>query len=175
MNHFSSVPLFKLTTRQMAISGMLGAIAILLGITRLGFIPVPTPAGSATIMHIPVILGGILEGPVVGALTGLIFGIYSFTNATNPLFADPLVAILPRMLIGVTSYYAYKYFKQSSIFAAIIGTLTNTIGVLGLATIRGYLPAKVSLSVGFVHGIPEVIVATLLIVVLVKALRKVGY
>ena len=175
MNNSSSTQLFKLSTRQMAISGMLGAIAILLGITRLGFIPVPTPAGSATIMHIPVILGGILEGPLVGALTGLIFGIYSFANATNPLFADPLIAILPRLLIGITSYYTYKYFKQSSILAAIAGTLTNTIGVLGLATLRGYLPAKVSLSVGFVHGVPEVIVAALLIGVLVKALKKVGY
>ncbi|MCK5768367.1 MAG: ECF transporter S component, partial [Candidatus Atribacteria bacterium] len=63
MNNSPTTPLFKLTTRQMAISGMLGAIAILLGITRLGFIPVPTPAGNATIMHIPAILGGIIEGP----------------------------------------------------------------------------------------------------------------
>ena len=178
MNHSSTTPtptLFKLTTRQMAISGMLGAIAILLGITRLGFIPVPTPAGNATIMHIPAILGGILEGPVVGALTGLIFGIYSFANATNPIFADPLIAILPRIFIGVASYYTYKYFKQSSVLAAAMGTLTNTIGVLGLATIRGYLPAKVSLSVGLIHGIPEIIVAALLVAVLVKALKKLGY
>ena len=99
MNNYTVKPLFKLTTRQMAISGMLGAIAILLGITRLGFIPVPTPAGHATIMHIPAILGGIIEGPLVGALTGLIFGIYSFANATNPMFADPLIAILPRIFI----------------------------------------------------------------------------
>ncbi|MEA1939241.1 MAG: ECF transporter S component [Candidatus Caldatribacteriota bacterium] len=175
MNKTSITPLFKLTTRQMAISGMLGAIAILLGVTRLGFIPVPTPAGHATIMHIPAILGGILEGPVVGALTGLIFGIYSFTNATNPIFADPLIAILPRIFIGVTSYYAYKYFRKSTILAAVVGTLTNTVGVLGLATLRGYLPAKVSLTVGFVHGTPEVIVAALLITVLVKALKKLGY
>ena len=175
MNNSSVKPLFRLTTRQMAISGMLGAIAILLGVTRLGFIPVPTPAGHATIMHIPAILGGIIEGPLVGALTGLIFGIYSFANATNPMFADPLIAILPRILIGIVSFYTYRYFKQSSILAAIAGTLTNTVGVLGLATIRGYLPAKVSLSVGFVHGVPEIVVAALLIAILVKALKKLGY
>jgi len=175
MNNLSTKPLFTLSTRQMAISGMLGAIAILLGITRLGFIPVPTPAGHATIMHIPAILGGILEGPLVGALTGLIFGIYSFANATNPIFADPLIAILPRIFIGVVSYYAYKYLRQSSVLAAIAGTLTNTVGVLGFATLRGYLPAKVSLSLGFVHGIPEIVVASLLIAVLVKALKKLRY
>ena len=175
MNNTSITPVFKLTTRRMAISGMLGAIAILLGVTRLGFIPVPTPAGHATIMHIPAILGGILEGPMVGALTGLIFGIYSFANASNPMFADPLIAILPRIFIGVTSFYAYKYLKKSPMLAAAVGTLTNTVGVLGIATLRGYLPAKVSLTVGFVHGTPEVIVAALLVTVLVKALKKLGY
>jgi uncharacterized membrane protein len=175
MNNISAKPPFKLTTRQMAISGMLGAIAILLGVTRLGFIPVPTPAGSATIMHIPAILGGIIEGPIVGALVGLIFGIYSFVNTTNPIFADPLIAILPRIFIGVTAYYTYKYLGKSSVLAAVVGTLTNTVGVLSLATWRGYLPAKVSLTIGFVHGIPEIIVAAILITVLVKALKKLGY
>lgn len=175
MNSTSITPGFKLTTRQMAISGMLGAIAIILGVTRLGFIPVPTPAGHATIMHIPAILGGILEGPVVGALTGLIFGLYSFLNATNPMFADPLIAILPRIFIGVTAYYAYKYLGKSSILAAAIGTLTNTIGVLGLATIRGYLPIKASTSIAVIHGIPEIVVAALLVTILVKALKKIGY
>lgn len=166
---------FKLTTRQMAISGMLGAIAIILGATRLGFIPVPTPAGHATIMHIPAILGGILEGPVVGALTGLIFGLYSFLNATNPIFADPLIAILPRIFIGVTAYYSYKYLRESTVVAATVGTLTNTIGVLGLATLRGYLPVKASTTIALVHGTPEVVVAILLVTILVKALKKLGY
>ncbi len=41
-----------LTVRKIVIAGVLGAIAILLGVTRLGYIPVPTAAGNATIMHI---------------------------------------------------------------------------------------------------------------------------
>ena len=175
MNRDSALLGFKLTTRQLAISGMLGAIAIILGVTRLGFIPVPTPAGHATIMHIPAILGGILEGPIVGALVGLIFGIYSFLNATNPMFADPLIAILPRIFIGVAAYYSYKYFWKNSAIAAALGTLTNTIGVLGLATLRGYLPIKVSASIAVVHGTPEVVVAMLLVFILVKALKRAGY
>lgn len=175
MNKVSNLPEFKLTTRQLAISGMLGAIAIILGATRLGFIPVPTPAGNATIMHIPAILGGILEGPVVGGLVGLIFGIYSFINATNPMFADPLVAIFPRIFIGVVAYYSYKHLWKNSALAAALGTITNTIGVLGLATLRGYLPLKVSITIGFVHGTPEVVVAILLVTILVKALKKAGY
>jgi len=175
MNNSLPASRFRLTIRQMTIAGMLGAIAIILGVTRLGFIPVPTPAGHATIMHIPAILGGIIEGPLVGAIVGLIFGIYSFLNATNPIFADPLIAILPRLFIGVTAYYSYQYLRKSSVIAAMVGTLTNTIGVLGLATLRGYLPLKASITIAWVHGTPEVVVAILLVVLLVKALKRIGY
>src|ERR1043166_5908999 len=63
-------------TRTIVISGLLGAIQILLGLTGLGFIPMPTGV-NATILHIPAIIAGALEGPVAGLLVGLIFGIFS--------------------------------------------------------------------------------------------------
>ena len=50
---------------------------------------------------------GILEGPVVGAFTGFIFGLYSFMTPVGAIPADPIVRILPRILIGVTSYYIH--------------------------------------------------------------------
>jgi uncharacterized membrane protein len=101
-----------LNVRKMAIIGMLGGISVVLGMTPLGFIPVgPT---RATIMHIPVIIGAIMEGPLVGALVGLIFGLSSMFQAmTSPtvvsfVFLNPIVSILPRVLIGIISYYVYK-------------------------------------------------------------------
>jgi uncharacterized membrane protein len=54
--------------RKIVVSGVLGAIITLLGSLGTagpGFIPVPTPAQHATTLHVPVIIGGILEGPVV--------------------------------------------------------------------------------------------------------------
>jgi uncharacterized membrane protein len=89
----------KLNTRQIVISGLLVALALVLGVTGLGFIPVPTPAGAATLMHIPVELAGILEGPVVGSFVGLIFGLF-----TLRFLADPRVVIPARLLIGIVSY-----------------------------------------------------------------------
>ncbi len=168
----------NLSVRKIVMSGILGAVSILLGLTGLGFIPVPTPAGHATIMHIPAILGGILEGPIVGLITGLIFGIFSFIRHTSPMFADPLVAILPRLFIGVASYFAYTAFRKVNpilalVIAGVVGTATNTILVLGMATIRGYLPLEVSIVAGYTHGIPEIIVATILVVILVKGIQRV--
>ena len=106
-----------LSTRKMMIVGLLGSVSIVLGaIPGLGFIPVgPT---RATIMHIPVIIGAIMEGPLVGGLIGLIFGLFSiFQAATNPtpvsfVFLNPLVSVLPRVLIGIVTYYAYKFSKD---------------------------------------------------------------
>jgi len=166
----------RVGTKKMVIAGMLGAVAIVLGATGLGFIPVPTPVGKATIMHIPVILAAILEGPVVGAFTGFIFGLYSFLSPTGAVPADPLVRILPRILIGITSYYAYWAFRRNitvaSVIAAIVGTVTNTVGFLGLAVLVGYIPIQVAYMIVVSHAVFEVILAAIITVVLVKILKK---
>lgn len=106
----------RLNVKKMAIIGILGAISAVLGMTPLGFIPVgPT---RATIMHIPVIIGAIMEGPVVGAFVGLIFGMFSIFQAiTNPtpvsvVFLNPLVSVVPRILIGIVTYYVYDTLRK---------------------------------------------------------------
>ncbi|MTI59500.1 MAG: ECF transporter S component [Firmicutes bacterium] len=164
----------RLTTRKIVVAGMLGAVSIILGLSGLGLIPVPTPAGAVTIMHIPAILGGVLEGPVVGLLIGLIFGMSSLFRATSVLFADPIIAILPRLLIGVTAYFAYLGFREKNtsvglIIAGLVGTVTNTVLVLGLAVLRGYLPYEAAVSVALVHGVPEAVVAAILVSLVGKA------
>lgn len=126
-----------LTVKRMTSIGILGAISIVLGMTPIGFIPIgPT---RATIMHIPVIIGAIIEGPIVGAIVGLIFGAFSIFQAiTNPtpvsaVFLNPIVSVFPRVLIGITSYYAYTAIKKIGI--------KNTIMVLNLiwVSILAYL------------------------------------
>lgn len=103
--------------KAMVIAAMLGAITIVLGLTPLGFIPLGVM--NATTMHIPVIIAGIIEGPFIGAVVGLIFGISSLLNAllknATPIafvFYNPIVSVLPRVLIGITSYYAYRAFLK---------------------------------------------------------------
>ena len=222
----------NLSVRRIVMSGILGAITILLGATGWGFIPVPTPAGHATIMHIPTILGGVLEGPVVGLVTGLIFGLFSLLRPGAAFFTDPLVSVLPRLFIGVTAYFTFVAVKRlntnmacviagvvglaitayliyslsqmysipigiltgiagigvtvfmiyagikwnlvlACVLAGVVGTATNTVLVLGMATIRGYLPLEASISVGLVHGIPEITVAAILTVILVKGIQRI--
>jgi uncharacterized membrane protein len=170
--------LLDLSTREIVIAGVIGGVALFLGATRLGFIPVPIPfIGNATIMHIPAIAGGALEGPVVGALAGLIFGIFSFLYADVPIFKDPIIAILPRVLIGVVAWAVFVGLRRwsvdlASVAAGLLGSLTNSAGVLLLGLVlplgeQSYLtPALVSLSIPQV--IAEAILAAVVTVVLVR-------
>lgn len=168
----------SLSIRKIVLAAVLSAIAILLGWTRLGFIPVPTPAGNATIMHVPAVIGGVMEGGIVGGLVGTLFGLFSFLQATVPMFKDPLVAILPRIFIGITAWLAYAGLKRVNeylalVAAAVVGTLTNTVGVLTMAVLRGYMAPGVAWTVGLTHGLPEIVVAAILTVAIVAAWKRV--
>jgi uncharacterized membrane protein len=163
---------FGLNVRQIVIAGILGGIAIFLGYTRLGFIPVPNLAGNATIMHVPAILGGALEGPMVGTIVGAIFGIFSFIQAEVPFFRDPLVSILPRLFIGVVAWAVFASLRNWSLdvaaaAAGVLGSLTNTVGVLGMAVLLGYLPLAAVVPI-VPQAIAEAILAAVVTVVVVR-------
>lgn len=185
----------RLGTRQLTIVGMLSAISIIMALTPLGFIQLPM--ARATLMHIPVIIGAIIEGPVVGLLIGLIFGVFSlvqnFVAPTSALFfafQNPLVSVLPRVLIPITAYYSYKYMigKSETLkigVGTVIGTLTNTFGVLTMifllyaqryAEMKGIAESTVAgviYGIALTNGIPEVIVAVIITIPVVIALKRI--
>jgi uncharacterized membrane protein len=166
-----------LSVRRIVITGVLAAIAILLGVTRLGFIPVPNVSGNATIMHVPAIIGGVLEGPVVGLLIGGIFGIYSLLQDTTGLFRNPLVSVVPRLFIGVTAYYSYAALKKTNeylalIVAGVVGTLTNTVLVVGALVGLALIPAEVVPTI-IPQAIAEIVIAAVITVAVVAAWKRI--
>ncbi|AND84449.1 ECF transporter S component [Clostridium tyrobutyricum] len=184
----------KLTVKQLTVIGMLSAISIVLGVTGLGFIPIPPV--KATIMHIPVIIGAILEGPLVGALVGLIFGVFSIIQSiTSPtpisfVFMNPIVSVLPRICIGIASYYVYYLIKKrkksvSIPIAAAIGSIINTVGVLGFIFVIYVTPyakalnisvsaaKKGIITVGAINGIPEAILSVIITTAVVSAVTRI--
>jgi uncharacterized membrane protein len=164
--------IFSLDVRQIVIAGILGGIAIFLGATQLGFIPVPNVSGRATILHIPAIVGGALEGPVVGALAGLIFGIFSWLDPLVPPLRNPLVSILPRIPIGIVSWFVFVSLRRTSVdlasvVAGLLGSFTNTVGVVGMAVLLGYFPFAVFLVV-LPQAIAEAVLAAVVTLVVVR-------
>lgn len=185
----------NVNVRRMAIIGVLSAISIMLSMTPLGFIPIgPT---KATIMHIPVIIGAIIEGPIVGAVIGGIFGLTSLINnlmnptVTSFVFWNPLVSVLPRIVLGIVVYYVYQLSMKatnkvyiSGLITGAMGSLTNTIGVLGMIYVL-YGPryamakeaaasdaGKLIFTLATANGIPEAIVGAIVVAAVVVVLKK---
>jgi len=178
-------------TRQLTVIGLLSSISILLSVTPLGYIPIPPI--SPTIMHVPVIIGAIIEGPLVGATIGAIFGLTSLIRAftvpspINFIFWNPIISVGVRILIGVVSGYVYRWLKNrkgSVAITAVLGSLTNTVGVLGLAYIfyfarfaealgltKGAATLGI-LGIAATNGIPEAILSALITVSVVAAYKK---
>ena len=123
------------------VAGIIGGIALFLGFTRLGFIPVPIPLiGNATIMHIPAIVGGALEGPMSVFWQVRSSGYSPFCRRTTRS-SKPIVAILPRLLIGVVAWAVFVGLRRWSVDLAAAGAgcwaLSPIRGVLGLAILFG--------------------------------------
>ena len=168
---------WTLTTERIVIAGVLAAITMILGyVPNIGFIPIPTIAGHATIEHIPTILGGIVAGPVVGLISGLIFGIVSLTNPLGAaIFKDPLISVLPRIFIGLVAWGTFNGLTRlggnrdvAAGVAGFAGAATNTVLVLTMIILRVHV-SFIALVVPIVpQAIIEAILAAILTVLLVR-------
>jgi uncharacterized membrane protein len=174
----------EVSTRKIVVAGVMGAISIFLGLTHLGFIP--WLAGAAlTIMHVPVIIGAVLEGPLVGLLIGLIFGGFSLlqaaiapTGPTDVWFTNPLVSVVPRLFIGPAAWLVYEAARRMSSVAAvtlagIAGSLTNTILVLGVLGLKGLLPWTLVATIAVTNGLPEAVVAAVITLAVVTSWKRI--
>jgi uncharacterized membrane protein len=158
----------------------MSAIAILLGATRWGFLPW-FGAASITIMHVPVIIGAVLEGPIVGLAVGFLFGLFSLIQAAiapigpaDVWFVNPLLSILPRLFIGPLAWLAYRALAKTNeilalTVAGVVGSLTNTVLVLGMIGVLGHLPWAALPAIGALNGLPEAAVAAIITVAVVAA------
>lgn len=171
-----------LDTRRVAVAGVLDALTVILGVTGVGFIPVPTPAGAMTFAHLPTILAGILGGPLMGSLVGLMFGLTTFQ-----FLPDFRVVIPARVLIGPVAFAVYAALRRgrrqgnggralAAPAAAVAGSLTNTVGTLTLAVVFGYIPLAGktgALGIALLQGGPEALASALVLAPIVYAVNKV--
>lgn len=196
----------KLDTRYMATLSMLCGLLLVMGMTGIGFIPLPVI--KATTMHIPVILGAVLLGPGAGAALGAVFGLCSiWANTTTPgllsfafspfMTTEGLIGVVKslwialgcRILFGLVAGWLWKLVKRivkqdyvALPVTAAISTICHTVLVMGsiyLLLAQQYAEAKnVAISAVFglimgtvtASGIPEAIIAAVLVTVIGKAL-----
>lgn len=155
-------------------------------------LPVPI---KPTIIHIPVIIASIIYGPRIGAILGTLMGLISVvTNTlvllpTSYLFSpfvpngnlnSLMIAMVPRILIGITPYFVYKWMKNKPglVLAGAVGSMTNTVFVLGgifilfSSVYNGDIQAMLALVLS-ANSISEMVISAILTVAIVPALEKV--
>ena len=197
----------KMQTRRMALLGIFIGFELVLMLTPLGYIPIGPL--KATTLHIPVILIAVACGWKEGAVLGAVFGLTSVVmNTLTPTpvsfvftpyysfgelhgnFNSLLVALVPRILIGVSSGLVMLGLKKLKIneniavaAAAIIGSLCNTVLVLAgiyiffgpaYAAVKGIAyAALMGVIWGTIttNGILEAILALILVSAIYKAIK----
>ena len=144
----------KKGTRWMVSVALMAAIIIVLANTPLGMIQLPII--KATTVHIPVIIGAVLFGPLAGAILGGVFGICSLVSntmaptllsfAVSPFLASNLPGALKaiwisvgcRILIGVVAGWLWILFRKIKLntyvalaVTGFAGSMVNTVMVMG--------------------------------------------
>lgn len=134
-------------SRQVAIIAIFFAVMLVIHILSsivFAFWPIPI---KPTIITIPVIIASIVYGPKIGGILGGLMGLISIIHntliilPTSYLFSpfvdngngySLIVALIPRILIGIFPYFCYKILhnRVGLALAGAIGSLTNTVFVL---------------------------------------------
>lgn len=138
----------KIKTRDIAIAAIFLSLILIFVL-----VPIDTPIGvqMAFIPLTAVILAATVQGLGMGIFAGTAFGIASLISAflrpglLSPMFYNPLVSIVPRMIIPVTTYFSFRLIKRlmrkrsedtstfvASTVASVVAVVTNTSLVLAM-------------------------------------------
>ena len=188
----------KNKTYRIAILGILSAFIIIQTfVPFLGNIPIPPL--NPTIIHITVIVAAFVLGTKDGMLVGLVWGlarmVKAYTLPASPLdlllWTNPIIAVVPRVMVGLVAGLVFHAFlkrkkeKVGMVIAAVLGSLTNTVLVLGFialfygneyATALNVDPSnllKVLAGIVATNGLGEAVAAGLIAPFIAKALMKV--
>lgn len=187
----------KVNMRSFVLASVFSAIIVLMTIIPyLGYItygPV-----EITTLHIVVIMGAVFLGPKYGALLGGVWGItcvaramiFAAANPVFEIFINPLVSLVPRILVGFVAglvfYILKNKTKLGSIFSAAVsavaGTFTNTLLVLSMMYIFSGMITSYSdifelfksiwLTLIGINGLIELVAAIIIVPAVYKSLEK---
>ncbi|MDR2834139.1 MAG: ECF transporter S component [Streptococcaceae bacterium] len=192
----------KKTNDITIVAMFLAVISVLMVINQVFVTFWPFPI-KPTILQVPVIIASLVLGPKLGGIIGAWWGVNSVINSTiitmplsfvfSPLQPVPgteygdiralIVAIVPRILVGILPYYIYKLFqgkaqKFSLIVVGGFGSIVNTIFVLGaiywfFGNVLGWNLQIVLASIVATNSVAEMIVAAILTMMIAPTLMKV--
>jgi uncharacterized membrane protein len=101
--------------------------------------------------------------------TWLITAYHTVAATTAP---QPGLYLAAALVAALAAYWLLGGENAAPAAAAVAGTLTNTVGVLSLMVALGFIPAGAAFVIGATHGLPEVLLAVVITVPVVRAVSS---
>ena len=123
----------KMDTKSMVRAGILCALIIVMTIVPYtGYISYGLV--EITTLHIVVAVGAVILGWQYGAVLGFVWGITCILRAlTNPLwapFVNPMVSLVPRVLVGMVAGFAAQGFRKLRLRSGLVAALSAAAATL---------------------------------------------
>ncbi len=170
-----------MTTRKMTMLAMLTAVYVVLSVTT----PVKIISFKFTFEAFPILVAGLLFGPVEGMIVGLLgSGIYQVFLSSYGITPTTPLWILPHVLNGLIAGLLGRKLKEMNMVNVVIiamacaftVTVFNTVALYVDSRMFGYYTEKLvfgALGMKFLIGIILSIVYALVLPQLIGQLRKI--
>lgn len=166
----------KIKTQTLVLSSLLMAMHIVLS-----FFSITLPVMKINLSGLPIIVGGLLFGPMLGTLVGLL-GSLLYQILSYGLMSTTILWIIPHAVRGfiVGLWAKQRNFRVSKsetiiviVISSVVATVLNTIGMYIDGIVWGYEAAAfASIGIRLVNSVITSIIYVVIVIPLMKPLRK---
>ena len=139
----SKIALFG-SVRNLTAAAMLTAMSVVIGIVCKNFLDFGNGLFRITFENFPIILSGIMFGPVVGGITGIATDLISYF-LSHQTYAPNFIVMFGAMMVGVVSgVFSHYVFRKKGYLRLIIPSIlahvisSMTIKTIGLFSYYGW-------------------------------------
>ncbi len=166
----------RMKTQTLVLSALLMAMHIVLSMFS-----ITLPIMKINLSGLPIIVGGLLFGPLIGSLVGLL-GSLMYQIISYGLMSTTILWIIPHAVRGliIGLYAKHKEFKLGKVelivlvlISSVVTTLLNTVGMYIDGLVWNYEAGAIAaIPVRLVNSVITSILYAVIIIPLMKPLRK---
>ena len=166
----------KIKTQTIVLSALLMAMHVVLSLFSINL-----PIMKINFSPLPIVVGGLLFGPLVGFLVGF-FGSLLYQVLQWGLMSTTILWLIPHAVRGVIvgAYAKHKKYKVDKfeliiivVISSVVATLLNTVGMYIDSLVWKYEAGVLAaIGVRLLNSVITAILTVIIIVPLMKPLRK---
>ena len=136
-------------------AAMLGALSVVIGIFCKNYLNFGNGLFRVTFENFPIIMSGILFGPVVGGAVGVVSDMISYFLSTQSFAISPIVTLGAALVGGVSGCVSRFFLKEKGRVSIILSVIAaHLIGSLLVKTFGIYTYYKMSYVMMLLYRLP---------------------